>query len=98
SSRDRLFFAVKDSRSQRIIQHFPEACEFIDKRLNQAHRILVHCHLGVSRSATIVAAYLMYRDREHCDRILPAIIRKRPKVNPNQGFRRQLDVWYKTDF
>lgn len=52
--------------------------------------MLVHCFAGVSRSATIVIAYLMqehglaYRDA------LAFVKQKRNHIHPNEGFKRQL--------
>lgn len=56
-------------------------------------RVLVHCTQGVSRSATIVAAYLMWRKRESAAKILRFIKNKRPQVDPNDGFLDQLVIW-----
>ncbi|KAF5373322.1 hypothetical protein D9615_007423 [Tricholomella constricta] len=53
-------------------------------------KILVHCSAAVSRSPTIVAAYLM----KHCGMTLKdalgLIVRARPAVCPNSGFIQQL--------
>jgi atypical dual specificity phosphatase len=53
-------------------------------------RILVHCSAGVSRSPTIVAAYLMKKCDMALKDALGLIIRARPAVRPNDGFFRQL--------
>ncbi|XP_069944651.1 dual specificity protein phosphatase 3-like isoform X2 [Cherax quadricarinatus] len=42
-----------------ISMHFEKASEFIDNALSSGGKVLVHCRQGRSRSATIVAAYLM---------------------------------------
>ena len=39
--------------------YFDETSEFIDQSLVGDNRILVHCRMGVSRSASVVIAYLM---------------------------------------
>lgn len=38
-------------------------CEQIDKRVKAGKKVLVHCKQGVSRSATLIIAYGMFRDR-----------------------------------
>ncbi|KAF9218004.1 hypothetical protein BGZ59_003786 [Podila verticillata] len=48
------------SHSQHNIQHdFAAAFEFIDQSVAQGGKVLIHCQLGVSRSASLVIAYVM---------------------------------------
>lgn len=56
----------------------------------KAGKILVHCSAAVSRSPTIVAAYLIKRCDMSLKDALGLIIRVRPAVCPNDGFLRQL--------
>lgn len=49
----------KDCPSANLYQHFEPAIDFINKATNDGGRVLVHCHEGVSRSATIVISYLI---------------------------------------
>lgn len=53
-------------------------------------KILVHCSAAVSRSPTIVAAYLMKNYEMSLKEALGTIIRARPAVCPNSGFLEQL--------
>ena len=50
---------VDDFYLEEIMTHFPEANEYIGNAQRVGHNVLVHCHMGVSRSATIVIAFLM---------------------------------------
>ncbi|KAJ4173654.1 hypothetical protein NW754_012651 [Fusarium falciforme] len=54
--------------------------------------ILIHCRLGMSRSASVAIAYLMRRRGESLDVILPEV-RTRRKVKPRDNFMDQLRVW-----
>lgn len=61
-------------------------------------RILVHCRRGISRSAAVVIAYIMWRKRSGFERVLRLVQRARPSVFPNPAFREQLDLWYDIKF
>ncbi|OCB87172.1 phosphatases II [Sanghuangporus baumii] len=50
----------------------------------QKHRVLVHCVMGISRSTAVVCAYPL---------ILMPTDEGRPRVHPNYGFRRQLQIF-----
>jgi hypothetical protein len=50
----------------------------------------VHCMAGVSRSASVVIGYLMWRDSLSFDQSLQAVKAVRPFIKPNQGFVKQL--------
>lgn len=54
--------------------------------------VLVHCDQGISRSATIVIAYLMSRRGAKLEDALAAVHAKR-KVKPIANFMAQLEVW-----
>lgn len=62
----------------------------IEEKLARHERVLVHCAAGVSRSAAVVIAYMMRRDRCSYERALATLRAIRPKVNPNPAFVAQL--------
>lgn len=81
-----------DIASQNIRQYFDESFEFIDESLkDESNSVLVHCNAGVSRSASFVIAYLMQKRlfRNYSD-ALHYVRKRRPVVNPNYGFEKQL--------
>lgn len=69
-----------------------ESIQFIDTAIENGN-ILVHCLAGVSRSPTIVAAYLMFKKRLRYKEALAIIKQTRPFVNPNPGFIEQLKLF-----
>ena len=56
-----LHVQVEDSLTANLIQHFPKCFEFIDAHVKENRNVLIHCAAGVSRSATVLIAYLMER-------------------------------------
>jgi protein-tyrosine phosphatase len=49
---------ITDTSQSSLIRHFPAAIAFIKEGMSKGG-ILVHCHAGVSRSASVVIAYFM---------------------------------------
>ncbi|XP_012580580.1 PREDICTED: protein phosphatase Slingshot homolog 3 [Condylura cristata] len=56
-------------------------------------RVLVHCKMGVSRSAATVAAYAMKQYGWSLERALRHVQELRPIARPNPGFLRQLQTY-----
>lgn len=74
----------------RLDRFFDEAADFIERALAEpGGRVFVHCHQGISRSATLVLAFLMLRRRLSA-REAVRLVRARREIVPNRGFLRQL--------
>eukprot|EP00747_Dinoflagellata_sp_TGD_P067120 gnl/TRDRNA2_/TRDRNA2_155126_c0_seq1.p1 gnl/TRDRNA2_/TRDRNA2_155126_c0~~gnl/TRDRNA2_/TRDRNA2_155126_c0_seq1.p1 ORF type:complete len:103 (+),score=2.24 gnl/TRDRNA2_/TRDRNA2_155126_c0_seq1:2-310(+) len=58
-------------------------------------RVLVHCAMGVNRSATIVAAWLMDTRCWTRRRALSHISHRHPRANPAEGHMQQLERFQK---
>jgi dual specificity phosphatase 12 len=58
----------------------------------------VHCGAGISRSATIIAAYLMYSLKLDPESAVDMIRTVRPIVEPNEGFMEQLQVFHRASY
>ena len=82
--------SIKDSISEDAARFFDETSDLIDAYLADGKKILIHCAAGISRSPTILAAYLMRSRGMSCDEALEFIRRARPIVDPNLGFVIQL--------
>lgn len=50
---------AEDLDEYKISEHFDSLTEMIKKELSKKNNVYVHCQAGASRSATIVAAYLI---------------------------------------
>lgn len=81
---------VEDMGREPIELFFPEATEFIRSQLLQERPVLVHCTAGVSRSASVLLAYMV----EFCGYSLyDAFVQTlchRPFITPNPGFMARL--------
>lgn len=64
--------------------------KLIDSYLICGKQVLVNCFAGVSRSATIVIAYLMYKNKWGFEDAFSFVKSKRNIINPNYGFVCQL--------
>ncbi|KAF8227731.1 phosphatases II [Tricholoma matsutake] len=93
-----LVIPIEDVPCVDILAHLCRACQFIEDALQQGGRILVHCAVGISRSPTVVAAYLMKTRKMGHLNAIRFIKAKRPIVCPNHGFVRQLEVFGHCDY
>jgi predicted protein tyrosine phosphatase len=84
---DYHFVFIDDYESEPIHLEFAACFDFIN---NTEGAVLVHCMAGISRSATIVIAYLMKEKQMGFQEAYAYTKRKRSIVFPNSGFRRQL--------
>ncbi|KAK1933702.1 Dual specificity protein phosphatase 1 [Phytophthora citrophthora] len=85
-----LQLQVADLSSVNISEYFDEALSFIDSALSSGGKVLVHCFMGISRSSTIVLAYLIARQSLTLPDALRELRRVRPQVKPNSGFYQEL--------
>lgn len=76
---------LSDISCENISKYFNETYDFIEHDVT-----LVHCFAGISRSSTIVIAYLMKKYRMTYDQAYTYVKNKRPIIMPNNGFINQL--------
>jgi protein-tyrosine phosphatase len=80
------FVNLGDNCTSHIKSYFDEMNEFIDNN----ERVLVHCHAGISRSATAVIAYVMKTLRMTLNEAMKFVQTRRHVVCPNFSFMGQL--------
>jgi len=82
-----LQLELKDEDSFDLRVFLPQCLDFIRANRDDKKRgVLVHCSAGVSRSAAVVLAYLMYEHRWTLALALDCVWQARPFVLPNKGF------------
>ncbi|KAM4721642.1 interferon regulatory factor 8 [Rhinophrynus dorsalis] len=91
-----LCIAASDSSHQNLIQHFKQCIKFIHECRLDGGGCLVHCLAGVSRSTTILVAYLMTVTNFDWEDCLSAVKSVRSYVGPNFGFQQQLQEYQMT--
>ncbi|XP_073080153.1 dual specificity protein phosphatase 22 isoform X3 [Manis javanica] len=90
-----LCIPAADSPSQNLTRHFKESIKFIHECRLRGEGCLVHCLAGVSRSVTLVIAYIMTVTDFGWEDALHTVRAGRSCANPNLGFQRQLQEFEK---
>lgn len=87
-----LFIDLEDSPDCDILSCFDTSNAFIEEGQDKG-ACLVHCYGGVSRSATLVVAYLMKKYAIGVEEALQKVKNKRFCACPNAGFLSQLRLY-----
>jgi protein-tyrosine phosphatase len=96
-----LVVAIFDTELSNIGNKLVDITNVIGRHYDPAQNegILVHCMAGISRSTTIVCAYLIRCNypvtikadvENYVDAVIRFVRSRRPIIEPNQGFRMQL--------
>ncbi|XP_062860514.1 dual specificity protein phosphatase 8 [Trichomycterus rosablanca] len=85
-----LRIPVNDSYCEKLLPWLEKSNEFIDKAKVSNSRVIVHCLAGISRSATIVIAYIMKTMCLSSDDAYRFVKDRRPSISPNFNFLGQL--------
>ena len=89
-----LSFYLKDHVMENIECIFYECIEYIESVKEKNGRVLIHCIQGISRSVSIVMAYLIYKNKYTYDKAFSLVQSKREISSPNFGFSIQLQNFY----
>eukprot|EP00413_Alexandrium_margalefii_P015955 CAMPEP_0204524020 /NCGR_PEP_ID=MMETSP0661-20131031/7152_1 /ASSEMBLY_ACC=CAM_ASM_000606 /TAXON_ID=109239 /ORGANISM="Alexandrium margalefi, Strain AMGDE01CS-322" /LENGTH=216 /DNA_ID=CAMNT_0051529749 /DNA_START=36 /DNA_END=686 /DNA_ORIENTATION=- len=81
---------VEDMGGEPIDLYFPEATEFIHSWVSREQPVLVHCRAGVSRSASVVIAYLIAYQGYTLHDAFFLVRSHRSIITPNLGFMEKL--------
>ncbi|XP_034458063.1 protein phosphatase Slingshot homolog 1 isoform X1 [Hippoglossus hippoglossus] len=81
---------VYDEDATDLLAHWNDTYNFIVKAKKNNSKCLVHCKMGVSRSASTVIAYAMKEYGWSLEKAYNFVKQKRSIAQPNAGFMRQL--------
>jgi protein-tyrosine phosphatase len=81
---------IDDTTDENINKHFYQVHEIISEAAKESKNVLVHCYAGMSRSPTLIMAYLMIEYKLNLDQALKLVKERRTFIAPNKGFLRQL--------
>jgi hypothetical protein len=90
-----LTFFLKDSQNENIECLFYRAIEFILQCQKSKANVLVHCIQGVSRSVTVVLAFIIFKYGYDYKKAELFVKQKRPIACPNNGFMVELIQFHK---
>lgn len=85
------YIHVPWDHNSEILDDLEPLCELIDSRINAGKSVLVHCQLGVSRSASLVIAYGLYKRYQSDFHSMYTVVKERSQwVGPNMSLIYQL--------
>ncbi|XP_061924050.1 protein phosphatase Slingshot homolog 2 isoform X1 [Entelurus aequoreus] len=84
---------VYDEEETNLLEYWNETYKFITKAKKAGAKCLVHCKMGVSRSASTVIAYAMKEYGWTLDDALEYVKEKRAVTKPNPSFMKQLEEY-----
>ncbi|KAI0994814.1 hypothetical protein K3495_g13368 [Podosphaera aphanis] len=96
---EHLRIEVNDMEDVNLLEEFENSGAWIEAALKDGKdgrpgSVFVHCAMGISRSVTIVLAYLLRKNPELSVADALALVRQsRPKAHPNDGFMSQLELY-----
>jgi len=83
---------INDYSTENIKKYFLPLCKIIEYYINNNLSIFIHCNKGISRSTTIILAYLLYKGYDS-SYVYKFVKNKRSCIYPNYGFIQSLNLW-----
>ena len=80
------------------IMNFMNCLDEDNEEKKDDNRVLIHCEMGISRSATITIAYLMNKQEISLYDAYFYVLDKRKVIRPNKSFLKQLEKYEKKLF
>jgi dual specificity phosphatase 12 len=92
------YIKIDDIPKANLSKYFDSTFDIILDNILNKQNILIHCYAGVSRSATIIIAFLLkiqhiIKKPISVNDMISFVKSKRNIINPNLGFIKQLDKY-----
>lgn len=84
---------AEDEEGFPLARYFPACLAFIGQALEGGGKVLIHCHMGVSRAPSVALAYLIRLRGLSLDEAWRVVKSRRRQASPNSSFRRQLECF-----
>ncbi|KAF5904388.1 protein phosphatase Slingshot 2-like isoform X2, partial [Clarias magur] len=84
---------VYDEEATNLLEYWNDTYKFISKAKKAGVKCLVHCKMGVSRSASTVIAYAMKEYGWGLDQAFEHVKERRAVTKPNPSFMKQLEEY-----
>eukprot|EP00117_Sycon_ciliatum_P012086 scpid92523/ scgid4556/ Dual specificity protein phosphatase 12; Glucokinase-associated dual specificity phosphatase len=91
------FVPILDCDTADLLAVLEDCLEFVSSAVKSGGNVLVHCIAGVSRSSSVVIAYLMRTEKLNFYQAYKEVQKKRPIISPNDGFAEQLRLFEMTN-
>lgn len=84
---------VYDDDKTNLLRHWDDTYKYISHAKEKHSKVLVHCKMGISRSASVVIAYAMKAYNWNFETALHHVKYKRSCIKPNRNFMTQLETY-----
>ncbi|KAF5269668.1 hypothetical protein FQA39_LY08591 [Lamprigera yunnana] len=90
---DYLNVRVYDDEKTDLLKYWDNTYKYITKARKEGSKVLVHCKMGISRSASVVIAYAMKAFNWDFKTAMQHVKEKRSCIKPNTNFVTQLETY-----
>lgn len=84
---------VYDDEKTDLLKHWDNTFKYIQRARLEGSKVLVHCKMGISRSASVVIAYAMKQYNWEFGQAIQHVKEKRSCIKPNKNFLAQLETY-----
>jgi atypical dual specificity phosphatase len=88
-----LNIPLRDIANQDILKYLDTCVDFMHEAISLGGKVLVHCSYGVSRSASVIIAYLIKYKKLTYNEAYDFLKNQRGVIEPNPGFKKQLQIY-----
>lgn len=84
---------VCDTPYTNIQFYFDSTADYIEEKRKKGKTVFVHCHMGKSRSVSIIISYMIKYHSFSYESAFAYIKQLKPDIKPNRGFIKQLRIY-----